>query len=793
MPTLRGIECTIELADAPLNEHHTRYRDKYVECYIAAPDSDYSFTIHATSSEYIGEGLSVFVFIDGDYQCNRNVPMPPRTASNVRSSAALTAEFRLRQKEEKLSDGSFVGREWSFAHLVTTKQDAKRNRHYEANVGKVEVIFLRCLYNDSVLASNSNGAAERPVAKASQAHNVRAPTAKTMPAKVVQAMAAPPKIGSMKSAANAVAARSKVGSATAASNAASAGLMGIGELFDGSNDRVSNTKVSSLEAGIIDHSISGSSALSMLLPGPSRTDQLDGSQGDRTYRYLPDGYYQNLYRPKRMLRHDAPQRAWHGEAYRDWSPTSNDHARYLDVVYRRSDQRTQSKAVRIAYVLEERRALKAIGLDPDALIKLIGKDEKVSSIDFARMSPEQIQYLQKAIKRMTRDESDDSSASSGSSDSRDLSESSESSEDRSRPSKKQKKSSKQNGDTTTGVGWGDQPNLNEKQAKKPSKKDRKSKRKKKAEQSSDSSASEKVAEQQSGGQESAASNNEKDNAWPSTGSQSADAAAAPGAWPTGSQKDETPQQQGFTPVTDDKPEQATAGGQQPQPGWRSQKGSNVQQPPQSSSKSSASTFNQRYWSNWDKRATGRTLTSTRLETTPQKARSPYIYSAPALPAVNAASKLNTDRAVKIGRGAAYGHKSARPEYIDTMESPYAVFTFKYCSREKLEQMLRRSIEDDSVGVIQKAEKQKLLSMPKEDLAEELMRLRLAGALPQGQAAATYPKASKKMNSVVKAPTWPTAKDQGSPAEKSAPTEAKAPADNARWVPTPAAGVGATLW
>ena len=38
--------------------------------------------------------------------------------------------------------------------------------------------------------------------------------------------------------------------------------------------------------------------------------------------------------------------------------------------------------------------------------------------------------------------------------------------------------------------------------------------------------------------------------------------------------------------------------------------------------------------------------------------------------------------VKAGRGAMYQHTLGRPEYLDSMEKPYAVFVFKYRSKGK---------------------------------------------------------------------------------------------------------------
>lgn len=60
----------------------------------------------------------MFVFIDGEYQCNRN-----KRCGGLPGGRGDEAdlEFRVRQKEEKLPNGKFIGREWCFTELRTGK------------------------------------------------------------------------------------------------------------------------------------------------------------------------------------------------------------------------------------------------------------------------------------------------------------------------------------------------------------------------------------------------------------------------------------------------------------------------------------------------------------------------------------------------------------------------------------------------------------------------------------------------------------------------------------------------
>ena len=61
-------------------------------------------------------GLAMFVYMDGEYQCNRN-------RHNLRIPDARTTsrqtevDFRVRQKEEIQANGTFIGSQWKFREL----------------------------------------------------------------------------------------------------------------------------------------------------------------------------------------------------------------------------------------------------------------------------------------------------------------------------------------------------------------------------------------------------------------------------------------------------------------------------------------------------------------------------------------------------------------------------------------------------------------------------------------------------------------------------------------------------
>ncbi|KAK2811964.1 hypothetical protein FQN50_001671 [Emmonsiellopsis sp. PD_5] len=149
MPTLKQLTCHVEWAgsNVPFKEYETTYGDGSVECYIAIPNSSTPFSVSLKSNGYIASGLAIFVFMDGVYQCNRNrddlraIAGPSGATKKFRDIS-----FRVRQKEERLPDGSWIGRPWRFEPFQTTQStpnDPEITNHF-CNLGIIEVIVLRC-------------------------------------------------------------------------------------------------------------------------------------------------------------------------------------------------------------------------------------------------------------------------------------------------------------------------------------------------------------------------------------------------------------------------------------------------------------------------------------------------------------------------------------------------------------------------------------------------------------------------------------------------------------------------
>lgn len=118
MPTLKQITCNVEWSDSSLvlQEYQTVYADGFVETYIAVPSTPTPFSIRLRSNGYIAPGLAMFVYMDGVYQCNRNrrnLKIPDGTTTRTQTEV----DFRVRQKEEMMPDGTFNGKQWRFEKL----------------------------------------------------------------------------------------------------------------------------------------------------------------------------------------------------------------------------------------------------------------------------------------------------------------------------------------------------------------------------------------------------------------------------------------------------------------------------------------------------------------------------------------------------------------------------------------------------------------------------------------------------------------------------------------------------
>lgn len=132
MPRLHNLQCSIELGstNVKLKEYGSLYKDGQVETFIAVPsEKDIKFNIHLASKRYIAPRLAFFVFIDGQYQCNRNyggLVVPKKDTP----PEMYQIDRRLRQKEIRQPDGSFIGHDWTFCALnIGESGSSKRFDH----------------------------------------------------------------------------------------------------------------------------------------------------------------------------------------------------------------------------------------------------------------------------------------------------------------------------------------------------------------------------------------------------------------------------------------------------------------------------------------------------------------------------------------------------------------------------------------------------------------------------------------------------------------------------------------
>ncbi|KAI9798909.1 MAG: hypothetical protein M1833_004412 [Piccolia ochrophora] len=124
-----------------------------------------------------------------------------------------------------------------------------------------------------------------------------------------------------------------------------------------------------------------------------------------------------------------------------------------------------------------------------------------------------------------------------------------------------------------------------------------------------------------------------------------------------------------------------------------------------------------YWKRWSQLGTIAAGKGTKKDERAYIADEPPLYVIPEETAM--ASK--TSHQVQVGKTARYLEPTTiKPIYLDDMDAPYAVFVFKYRSRECLEKLLNISIDED-LG----ARKQRLKSMSKDEIIEEMLKHKTA--------------------------------------------------------------------
>ena len=147
-----------------------------------------------------------------------------------------------------------------------------------------------------------------------------------------------------------------------------------------------------------------------------------------------------------------------------------------------------------------------------------------------------------------------------------------------------------------------------------------------------------------------------------------------------------------------------------------------------------------YWSNW---RDPKTIAGAEIEEepilTPDELAEP-VYSIPA----EVAQRNQMSHQVYPSSPAAYTHKKNKPKYMDTHESPYAVFMFKYRDKAIIERMLETIIAEPEVD-----EKARLASLSKQELIDELVKtkskLSVVESVSSGQEATFVKKLDEQLS------------------------------------------------
>lgn len=122
-----------------------------------------------------------------------------------------------------------------------------------------------------------------------------------------------------------------------------------------------------------------------------------------------------------------------------------------------------------------------------------------------------------------------------------------------------------------------------------------------------------------------------------------------------------------------------------------------------------------YWASWNHKPDTEAEEEEDIESGKAPLAEPLeepVYSLPA----HVAERNRTSHQVRPGCAAAYTHKISTPKYMDTHQDPYAVFVFRYRDQAIIEDMFNTIITEPEAE-----EKDRLASLPKRELVEELVK------------------------------------------------------------------------
>lgn len=131
----------------------------------------------------------------------------------------------------------------------------------------------------------------------------------------------------------------------------------------------------------------------------------------------------------------------------------------------------------------------------------------------------------------------------------------------------------------------------------------------------------------------------------------------------------------------------------------------------------------------------KTLQPTEEDASERSGRTRRVPSVPSEPLYKipkaAADEKGVEHQVLAGPGTAYGHAISRPEYIDRLDKPYAVFRFKYRSRSMLKGMFGSDCLSKTGTAHKVVEKEDLKALPQEELIQKMLALQMKLAEKEG--------------------------------------------------------------
>lgn len=110
----------------------------------------------------------------------------------------------------------------------------------------------------------------------------------------------------------------------------------------------------------------------------------------------------------------------------------------------------------------------------------------------------------------------------------------------------------------------------------------------------------------------------------------------------------------------------------------------------------------------------------------QSGRTRRIPSVPSEPLYkvpkSTADEKGVEHQVLAGPGTAYGHAISRPEYMDRLDKPYAVFRFKYRSRSVVKSMFGNDCLSRTGTALKTVGSEDLKALPQEELIRKMLAL-----------------------------------------------------------------------